>query len=243
MAREHYEKAYALFAEILGQHHPLAGHPLGGLGDVARARGAFEEARVFYERALVQMEATYGNDHLYLLPLLYGLGEVHRRLGASSIAGPYYRRVVSICDAGGINISFLGEALSGLGELAAEAGRTAEAQADFERAVTAFEASGEGESPAAAEASLRAGELAALQGDAGDARARFEELLVWEAAASAVRGRASIGLARLLDRQIDRPRICELATEAVALVDEGPLGDEASNLRDTTCGSSREEVR
>ena len=121
-AREHYTRALALCKEILGAHHPLAAHPLAGIGDVDARQAAFAAAQLRYSEALALMVASYGPDHLYLLHPLAGLGRVHAARGEPAEARRSYERAVAIADLHHANHPLLAEALAGLAALATAAG-------------------------------------------------------------------------------------------------------------------------
>ena len=219
-ARLHYNRALELSRELLGARHPLAAHPLAGLGDVDFKEGAPAHAQVMYGEALALMEASYGPDNLYLLHPLAGLGKVAATGGASDDARRYYERAVSIADHHGASHPLLAESLVGLAELAAQGRDPSRMQALFERAMTVYAASGDPGGPHLAATAQKAGELAAQLGERDAAIAWFERVLATpEDVADRPRSiaLATLRLATLLvERTAEVPRACALVAGADA---------------------------
>ena len=225
-ARVHYHQALALSRELLGARHPLAAHPLAGLGDVDFREDAPAHAQRSYGDALALMEASYGPDHLYLLHPLTGLGQVAAAGGTSDDARAYYERAVAIADRDGTKHPLLAQSLVGLAELAAAARAVSRMQALFERAIAVYAATGDPESPKQAETALRAGEMAAQLGARESAIAWFEQVL---ASPPEIKGRARLTAlatlrlaSTLATLKADVPRACTL----VAATLEGLPADE-----------------
>ncbi len=239
-ARIHYGRALELSRELLGARHPLAAHPLAGLGDVDYAEGAPARAQGSYGQALELMEAAYGPDHPYLLHPLTGLGKVAAAGGAGDDARRHFERAVAIADRHGTVHTLLAQSLVGLAELAAAARDASRTQALFERAIAVYAASGGSEATHQAETALRAGELAALLGERDAAIVWFERVLASPPEVSErpqLSARATVSLVNTLaTHKADLPRACAL----LAAAGEGlPADDhrrtELRALQITTC--------
>ncbi|MBL8970455.1 MAG: tetratricopeptide repeat protein, partial [Myxococcales bacterium] len=133
----------------------------------------------------------------------------------------------------------LGDALVGLGELAAAEGEHLHARGLFERAVKVYG----GDRALALSAALRAGEMAAKLGDTRAAVGWFEQVLAdtpGPARGDARRLTATLSLARVLAARGDaRERVCDLLTEGRAALTPG---DERRTASDAVfvanCGPS-----
>jgi serine/threonine protein kinase len=236
-AREHYRQAVALGAELLGERHPFVAHPLGGLADLDREAGDAAAATRGYARALELMEAAYGPAHMYEMLPLTGLGELHARAGEAAAARARFERVVAIADAQALTHPLLARALAGLGALTAAAD-PARARRLLARAVEVFDATTGPDSGLQAEAALRAGELAAAQGDVAEATRWFERVLALPP--SAATGAAAWGLAGAPGED---PRTCALlATARASLPADDPRRAEAGR-RAAGCDDASEAPR
>ncbi|MBK7825232.1 serine/threonine-protein kinase [Nannocystis sp.] len=238
-AQRNSTRAYELFVQLLGERHPLAGHPLSGLGDVALRRGALVEARARYTEALALMEAVHGLEHPHLLTPLTGLGQVATRGGDMTEAKRYFERAVAIAERDDHVHPQRALALEGLGELAAAEGELRRALDLFDRAVRAYG----GDRALGLSAALRAGEMAAKLGDTAAAIGWFEQVLAatpGPAKGDARRLTATLSLARMLaGRGEARQRVCDLLTEARAALapgDERRAASEAAFV--VSCGPS-----
>ena len=225
-ARIHYTRALELSRELLGARHPLAGHPLAGLGDIDFAEGAPAHAQRSYSEALELMEAAYGPDHPYLLHPLTGLGKVAAAGRAGADARRHFDRAVAIADRHGTMHSLLAQSLVGLAELAAAARDASRTQAMFERAIAVYAASGGSEATRQAETALSAGDLAVKLGERDAAIAWYERVLASPPEVGdrpRLSAQATLALATTLATvKADVPRACAL----LAVADAGLPADD-----------------
>ncbi|MFZ6183955.1 protein kinase domain-containing protein [Nannocystis pusilla] len=223
-ARAQFERALELFATVFGADHPLGAHPRVGFGDVATRRGAFAEAIPSYREAIALMEPSLGAEHQFLLDPLAGLGVAYVRVGMHAEARPYLTRALTIAERDGLRREPVGDALVGLADIAAAAGRTAEARDFYGRAAELYEASLESDPAKASRAALLAGELSAALGERDEAIRWFERVRVSQRGSELERGQAALSLASLLSsRAAERARVCALLTSGRSAVPEGDL--------------------
>ncbi len=96
-AREHFERALAIFEEVLAPEHAKVGTLVNNLGGVLQAVGDLEGAREHYERALAIDEAAYGPDHPDVGRDVNNLGSVLKAMGDLEGAREHCERALAIC--------------------------------------------------------------------------------------------------------------------------------------------------
>ena len=96
-SRGHYERALAIFEEVLGPEHPKVGTLVNNLGGVLQDMGDLEGAREHIERALAIDEAAYGHDHPEVGRDVNNLGLVLKAMGDLEGAREHYERALAIC--------------------------------------------------------------------------------------------------------------------------------------------------
>jgi predicted ATPase/tRNA A-37 threonylcarbamoyl transferase component Bud32 len=103
-----------------------------GLGDVARRRGDFEEARLYFSRCLALCERM--GDQMKIGQALIRLGLVARIQGDYPLAESYYRRGLAVFEALDEPVR-MASVQSGMGLIASDQGRMDEAKAYMEQSL------------------------------------------------------------------------------------------------------------
>ena len=80
-ARPYYERALAIYEQVLGPDHPDTARSLNNLGYLLQAMGNLGEARPYYERALAIYEKALGPDHPDTARSLNNLGSLLQTMG------------------------------------------------------------------------------------------------------------------------------------------------------------------
>jgi tetratricopeptide (TPR) repeat protein len=95
-ARQHHERALAIFAAAQEPNQTRIGITVGNLGLVLRRLGDVDGARQHQERALAIKRAALGPDHPEVAVTLYNLGDVLEELGDLDGARQQYERALAI---------------------------------------------------------------------------------------------------------------------------------------------------
>jgi len=97
-AKPYFERALAIFEEVLGSQHPSTAGSLNNLGGLLQAMGELAEARPYYERALAICEEALGPKHPDTALSLNNLGGLLHTMGQLAEAKPYVERALAICE-------------------------------------------------------------------------------------------------------------------------------------------------
>ena len=136
-AKLFYERALAIFEELLGTAHPFTTTILNNLGSLLHAMGNLDKARSHLERALSAKEKLLGSEHPETGAAIANLGSLIQDMGKLDEAKPYFERAVGIFKkAPEPNHSNLAIGLTNLGGLLHKMGELASARAYYEEALT-----------------------------------------------------------------------------------------------------------
>jgi tetratricopeptide (TPR) repeat protein/predicted Ser/Thr protein kinase len=139
-ARQHYEKAHEVLAQVLGPRHPDTAMALQNIanmltvgGDPAAARDKLEQARAIFEAAL-------GPEHPLVGQVLFNIGWAAEAEGeyADALAAFEKARVIELKRLGPEH-PLVGEYEASIGSMAHKLGREAQARTHLLRALAIFE--------------------------------------------------------------------------------------------------------
>jgi len=97
-ARPYYERALAIYEQVLGEQHPDTATTLNNLGLLLRVQGDYAGVRPYYERALAIYEQVLGKWHPNTATSLNNLGMLLQMEGDYAGARPYYERALAIVE-------------------------------------------------------------------------------------------------------------------------------------------------
>ena len=95
-AKPYYERALAIWEEVLGAKHPDTATSLNNLGSLLQAQGDLAGAQPYLERALAIWEEVLGAKHPDTAGSLNNLGSLLQAQGDLAGAQPYYARALAI---------------------------------------------------------------------------------------------------------------------------------------------------
>ncbi|MBP6838871.1 MAG: serine/threonine protein kinase [Kofleriaceae bacterium] len=140
VAQEYYQRALAVARAGAHDHEAVFGSLLTQIGNNAKARGAFFEARTALEQALASDERVYGPGHPQLASSLNNLANVARAEGKFEQARAMSDRALAIrLAAYGPDHPEVGTSYLNLGVLAGEEGDDVAARAAYEKALAIWE--------------------------------------------------------------------------------------------------------
>ena len=135
-AQAAFERALAIYDEVLGSAHPDQAKLLNNLANVRHNMGAYAEAKTLYERALAISETTLGPEHPDVALALHNLANVHYATGDYAKARALYEQTYAIQEKTlGPDNPDLTYPLSNLGLVHKAMGEYAEARRIGERAL------------------------------------------------------------------------------------------------------------
>ncbi|MBV9790097.1 MAG: tetratricopeptide repeat protein, partial [Chloroflexi bacterium] len=135
-ARRYYERALAIWEQVLGVEHPHTAISLNNMGSVLHAQGDLAGAQEYYRRALRIDEASYGPEHPEVATDVNNLGEVLRVQGDLAGAKEYHERALAIREKVlGIEHPHTTNSLNNLGLVLRGQGDLAGARRCYERAL------------------------------------------------------------------------------------------------------------
>lgn len=95
-AKQHFERALAIMAEVLGPEHPQAIAYLNNLGRIHAILGDYDRAQQLHERALAVQEQTLGPDHPDVAVSLNNLASIPYAMGRYEEARRAHERALAI---------------------------------------------------------------------------------------------------------------------------------------------------
>jgi tetratricopeptide (TPR) repeat protein len=131
-----HERALEIREKALGPDHPDVAQSLYNVGEVLLEMGEIERATKVLERSLAILEKAMGPDRPELAYPLQALGRAHVRLHQLDVAGRLFDRALGLVDKPDGDKPLLAWTLWGDGELATARGRTRDAVAILERAMS-----------------------------------------------------------------------------------------------------------
>jgi tetratricopeptide (TPR) repeat protein len=93
-----YERALAIYEQVLGPDHPQTAISLNNLAGLLYATGDYAGARPLYKRALAIREQTLGPNHPDTANSLNSLAVLLKAMGEYGAARPLYKRALEICE-------------------------------------------------------------------------------------------------------------------------------------------------
>jgi Tfp pilus assembly protein PilF len=177
-ARPYYERALAIYEQVLGPQHPDTASSLNNLGALLHAQGELASARPYYERALAIREQVLGPQHLDTALSLNSLGYLLDAQGELASARHYYERALAIREQVlGPQHPQTASSLNNLGALLRAQGELASARPYYERALAIREQVLGPQHPDTAQSLNNLGYLLQAQGELASARPYFERAL------------------------------------------------------------------
>jgi tetratricopeptide (TPR) repeat protein len=177
-ARTCYERALAIYEQVLGPTHPDTAQSLNNLGALLTEQGDLTGARVYYERALAICVHALGHAHPFTAITLNNLGNLLKTQGDLAGARPYFEQALAIHEQVlGSRHPSTAVSLNNLGQLLTKQGNLTGARAYYERALAIRKQALGPTHPHTAHSLNNLGQLLAEQGDLAGARPYYERAL------------------------------------------------------------------
>jgi tetratricopeptide (TPR) repeat protein len=183
-ARTCYERALAIYEQVLGPTHPDTAQSLNNLGALLTEQGDLTGARVYYERALAICVHALGHAHPFTAITLNNLGNLLKTQGDLAGARPYFEQALAIHEQVlGSRHPSTAVSLNNLGQLLTKQGNLTGARAYYERALAIREQELGPRHPYTATSLNNLGALMYEAGDLAGARPYLERALAIDEAA------------------------------------------------------------
>ncbi len=177
-ARPYFERALAIFKEVLGHAHPDTASSLSNLGVLLCAMGNPVDARPHFEQALEICKETPGLNHPITATILNNLGGLLKAMGHLAEAWSYFEHALKIRERTlGPNHPDVALSFNNLGALLQAQGDLARARPYFEQALKICEGTLGLNHPDTALTFNNIGSLLQDMGDLAGARPYYENAL------------------------------------------------------------------